>query len=123
MIGFALLAAGHTPQGHANGPLPAPGPLTRALLLWHFRLSPPVSRCIGFFNLLWHRRMVPHSSPFPYGDVVARILDTVPRRNSTDLLFPSHVSEERPFSGWSKYKRDLTDGVKGWQLHDLRRTF
>src|SRR5712672_433807 len=43
---------------------------------------------------------------FPYGKLVARILETVPRRNSTDLLFPSRVSEERPFSGWSKYKRD-----------------
>jgi integrase len=60
---------------------------------------------------------------FPYGELVAQILERVPRFNSTDLLFPSKVSDERPISGWSKYKRELTDGVSGWTLHDLRRTF
>jgi len=61
---------------------------------------------------------------FPYGQLVADILATVPRRNTTDLLFPSTVSEERPLSGWSKYKKQLKDGVEeGWSLHDLRRTY
>jgi integrase len=60
---------------------------------------------------------------FPYNGIVSRILETVPRLNSTDLLFPSRVSDERPLSGWSKYKRELKDGVAGWTLHDLRRTF
>ena len=60
---------------------------------------------------------------FPYGELVAGILDTIPRRNDTDLLFPSHVSTERPISGWSKYKHDLADGVPSWTLHDLRRTY
>lgn len=60
---------------------------------------------------------------FPYGDLVAEILETIPRRNDTDLLFPSHVSTERPISGWSKYKIGLADGVPGWTLHDLRRTY
>jgi integrase len=60
---------------------------------------------------------------FPYNGRVAAILATIPRLNSTDLLFPSKVSDERPFSGWSKYKRELADGVSGWCLHDLRRTF
>jgi integrase len=60
---------------------------------------------------------------FPYGDVVAAILETNPRRNTTDLLFPSKVSDERPISGWSKFKKDLDDGVPGWTLHDLRRTY
>jgi integrase len=60
---------------------------------------------------------------FPYGDMVAGILDTVPRRNDTDLLFPSTRSTERPISGWSKYKKELADGVPQWRLHDLRRTF
>ena len=49
---------------------------------------------------------------------------SVPRRNTTDLLFPSTVSEERPLSGWSKYKKQLKDGVEEkWSLHDLRRTY
>jgi integrase len=60
---------------------------------------------------------------FPYGELVADILDTIPRRNDTDLLFPSQASTERPISGWSKYKKQLGDGVPGWTLHDLRRTY
>jgi integrase len=61
---------------------------------------------------------------FPYGDMTAAIFETIPRRNSTDLLFPSYASDERPISGWSKYKKNLGDGVEGgWTLHDLRRTF
>ena len=60
---------------------------------------------------------------FPYGDMVAAELEAIPRLNSTDLLFPSVVSDERPISGWSKYKMNLGDGVEGWTLHDLRRTF
>jgi integrase len=60
---------------------------------------------------------------FPYNGQVASVLETVPRLNSTDLLFPSRVSDERPVSGWSKYKKELADGVDGWTLHDLRRTF
>jgi integrase len=60
---------------------------------------------------------------FPYGDMVAAELESVPRLNSTDLLFPSFVSDERPISGFSKYKKNLGDGVEGWRHHDLRRTF
>jgi integrase len=60
---------------------------------------------------------------FPYDGVVSAILATIPRRNSTDLLFPSTRSDERPLSGWSKYKKQLRDGVAPWRLHDLRRTY
>jgi integrase len=62
---------------------------------------------------------------FPYGDLVAGILAEVPRRNSTELLFPSRASDERPLSGWSKYKKQLDElaGAQGYTLHDLRRTY
>jgi integrase len=60
---------------------------------------------------------------FPYNGMVAAILDAVPRRNDTDLLFPSTRSVERPLSGWSKYKKQLKDGLPRWTLHDLRRTY
>jgi integrase len=60
---------------------------------------------------------------FPYGDMVAEVLRTVPRWNETDLLFPSKVSFERPLSGWGKYKKELGDGLPRWTLHDLRRTY
>ena len=59
----------------------------------------------------------------PYGNWLARILDTIPRRNTTDLLFPTRWDDDRPFSGWSKYKAQLQDGCAHWTLHDLRRTF
>jgi integrase len=60
---------------------------------------------------------------FPYGNMVAALFDTIPRSNTTDLLFPSRASDDHPLSGWSKYKREMADGVAGWRLHDLRRTF
>jgi integrase len=59
---------------------------------------------------------------FPYDGLINTILATIPRRNSTDLLFPSANSDERPISGWSKYKKGLKDGLAPWRLHDLRRT-
>lgn len=60
---------------------------------------------------------------FPYGNMTASVLATIPRRNSTDLLFPSRISDERPFNGWSKCKGSLLEDVDDWTLHDLRRTF
>jgi integrase len=60
---------------------------------------------------------------FPYGDMVASILEALPRQNSTDLLFPSFVSDDRPISGWSKYKKEMAANIEHWVLHDLRRTF
>ena len=62
---------------------------------------------------------------FPYGDMVAELLETIPRRNSTDLLFPSKAADDRPLSGWSKYKAQLDEqyDVDPYVLHDLRRTF
>jgi integrase len=62
---------------------------------------------------------------FPYGDMTASILEKVPRLNSTDLLFPSRVSDDRPISGWSKFKHELDElagDIEPWRLHDLRRT-
>jgi integrase len=63
---------------------------------------------------------------FPYGDMTAAIFEDIPHLNSTELLFPSIRStpeNERPISGWSKYKKNLNDGLPPWRLHDLRRTF
>jgi len=60
---------------------------------------------------------------FPYGDLVAALLEAIPCRNTTDLLFPSRISDNRPVSGFSEFKKEMTDGVPNWRLHDLRRTF
>jgi integrase len=62
---------------------------------------------------------------FPYGDMVALILDTIPRRNSTQMLFPARGYDDKPFSGWSKSKAHLETlpPIRSWTLHDLRRTY
>ncbi len=60
---------------------------------------------------------------FPFGDMASQLFETLPDFNSTELLFPTRWADERPLSGWSKYKSEMTDGVAGWTLHDLRRTF
>jgi integrase len=60
---------------------------------------------------------------FPYNGVVAAVLDTIPRRNDTDLLFPADGFTDRPLSGWSKCKQALECGIPHWTLHDLRRTY
>ncbi len=60
---------------------------------------------------------------FPYGDMAAHILEAVPRRNSTELLFPTRWADDRPLSGWSRFKQEMADGLPHWTLHDLRRTF
>jgi integrase len=61
----------------------------------------------------------------PYGEMTAQILERVPRLNSTKLLFPARGSDERPFNGWGKSKRNFEwlPPIKHWTLHDLRRTF
>ncbi|MDI1345078.1 MAG: site-specific integrase [Pseudolabrys sp.] len=62
----------------------------------------------------------------PFGAMVAEIIETVPRLNTTDLLFPSRDADDRPVSGFSKFKKELDEqyaGVGPYVLHDLRRTF
>jgi integrase len=61
---------------------------------------------------------------FPYGRLVARVLETVPRLKSTDLLFPGR-DNEKPWNGAGKAKWELDKHCKidAWQLLDCRRTF
>ncbi len=60
---------------------------------------------------------------FPFGDMTAAILETVPRYNSTDLLFPGKTLE--PWNGSGKAKWEFKERCKiaPWQILDLRRTF
>jgi len=60
---------------------------------------------------------------FPYNGMVAAVLEAIPRRNDTDLLFPADGFPDRPLSGWSKLKETLECGIPHWTLHDLRRTY
>jgi integrase len=60
---------------------------------------------------------------FPFGDMTAAILETIPRYNSTDLLFPGKHLE--PWNGSGKAKWELKErcNIAPWQIRDLRRTF
>jgi len=61
---------------------------------------------------------------FPYGNMTKAILKTIPRYNSTDLLFPGR-DMTTPWNGSGKAKWELKGHCKiaPWQLLDLRRTF
>jgi integrase len=61
---------------------------------------------------------------FPFGDMTAEILESIPRFNSTDLLFPGR-DMETPWNGAGKAKWEFDQGCKiaHWQILDLRRTF
>ncbi len=61
---------------------------------------------------------------FPYGNMVAGVLDTIPRLNSTTLLFPARARKDTAFNGFAacKAKLDKHAGVD-FDLHDLRRSF
>lgn len=60
----------------------------------------------------------------PYGQLTAKILEAVPRFNSTDLLFPGR-DMATPWNGSGKAKWELKEvcHIAPWQLLDLRRTF
>jgi integrase len=62
------------------------------------------------------------SHKFPYGQMVADILSTIP--TSSGLLFPAR-GKDTPFNGWSKAKVKIDNDcpISPWTLHDLRRTF
>lgn len=62
---------------------------------------------------------------FPYGDMLAGILESIPRFNSTNYLFPAQGHHERAYSGFSKGKTSINAlaPVAPWGLHDLRRTY
>jgi integrase len=71
----------------------------------------------------------------PLNKAATEIINSVPRVDGSDLLFPTSSNVKRPVSGYSKAKKrcdDLTASrdfqntgmvaVMDWRLHDLRRT-
>jgi len=59
----------------------------------------------------------------PIGRIAHEVIEALPE--GTDLLFPSRLSNETPFNGWSKAKRafDRPIDLAEFTLHDLRRTY
>lgn len=60
----------------------------------------------------------------PLTPAVLAILNSLPRDFDTPYVFPARGHADRPYSGYSKGKRelDVLSGQSGWTLHDLRRT-
>ncbi len=60
---------------------------------------------------------------FPYGQMVADVLDRINRQGK--FLFPGSKDVSLPITGWSNFKAafDKDCKVTSWTLHDLRRTF
>jgi integrase len=60
----------------------------------------------------------------PYGRLTEAALETIPRFNSTDLLFPGK-DMEKPWNGAGKAKHELKEicPIAAWKILDLRRTF
>ena len=52
------------------------------------------------------------------------LLEALPRVDESPFIFPARGKPDRPYSGYSKGKRELDAvcGLSGWTLHDLRRT-
>lgn len=59
----------------------------------------------------------------PLTESVRHIVDKLPE--TADLLFPSRLSDAKPFDGFSRAKRNFDRDilVSPYTLHDLRRTF
>lgn len=59
----------------------------------------------------------------PLGQGARTVIASIPE--TTDLLFPSRLDDEKPFNGWSKCKREFDRplDVPPYTLHDLRRTY
>jgi len=64
---------------------------------------------------------------FPLGPVATDILRDVRTNGEQNdaFYFPARGKPDKSFNGWSKGKKafDKVCGVKGWTLHDLRRTY
>lgn len=63
------------------------------------------------------------SHTIPYNGIVSTLLETIPRLNSTPLLFPSKkVDKVWAGSGPGKARLEMHPPIRPWVIHDLRRT-
>ncbi len=65
-----------------------------------------------------------HTHAFPYGDLVAEVLNSITQMGQ--YLFPSASETGTVFNGWGKSKArfdEALENVEPFTLHDLRRTF
>lgn len=60
----------------------------------------------------------------PLSDEAIDVIKSLPSYHGSEYVFPARGRVDRPMSGFNKWKKKLDElsGVKGWTLHDLRRT-
>jgi integrase len=105
------------------------GTAVQLAILWGTRWGEGVACRSSFINTKDRTVTLPETKNgtehhFPYGEMTAAILETIPRFNSTDLLFPGR-GMVNPWNGAGKAKWEFKEVCKiaPWQLLDLRRTF
>lgn len=105
------------------------GTAIQLAVLWGTRWGEGISCRRGFINAQDRTVTLPETKNgtehhFPYGEMTAAVLETIPRFNSTDLLFPGR-DMVNPWNGAGKAKWEFKKACKivPWQLLDLRRTF
>src|SRR5262249_25082046 len=74
----------------------------------------------GVWTIPAHRAKNGRAHDLPLMPMAMDIIESVPRLVGRDQLFGTRGT----FGGWSRCKEDLDkrSGVKGWRLHDIRRT-
>ena len=58
----------------------------------------------------------------PLSPLAVSLIESIPRFENCDLLFPSSASSERSVSGFSRAKKRICTFETDWRLQDLRRT-
>jgi integrase len=105
------------------------GTALQLAILWGTRWGETISCRRGFISHKERTITLPETKNgtehhFPYGEMTTGILETIPRFNSTDLLFPGR-GMVGPWNGKGKAKWEFKEICKiaPWQILDLRRTF
>ncbi len=81
---------------------------------------------IDLENLVWTITAANNKSgtehKVPLSDIVVTLLRSLPRTHDI-YVFPAR-GKDNPVSGFSKWKKKIDElsGVRGWTLHDIRRT-
>jgi len=81
---------------------------------------------INLHEKLW--RLPPHSTKMgrehivPLSPMAIDLLNSLPRFDKCDFVFPSRNGNDRVVSGFSKAKKKVCEFETDWRLHDLRRT-
>ena len=74
------------------------------------------------WKLVSHSTKTDRAHLIPLSSMTVELIDSIPRFEGCDLLFPSIRSNYRPLSGFGKSKKRICTFKTNWALNDLRRT-